>query len=89
MESNNTKAVNANGNRYLIKRLPATNEYVVRVFDGNGRRNPARDYYTTDKDDAVGTRNAMVEEDSKKPKRRIVTPQLPPASPTRCWGETD
>lgn len=35
-------------------------EWVVRAYDENGKRYPAADYFTTDRNDAVGTAAAMM-----------------------------
>jgi hypothetical protein len=45
-----------------VKRLPATDEWVVRIFI-NGQRQAARDYYTTDEGDARATAAAMLVEE--------------------------
>jgi hypothetical protein len=35
-------------------------EYIVKAYDGNGKRLPSCDYFTTDKGDAEQTARAMV-----------------------------
>jgi hypothetical protein len=46
----------ANYVKVTLKRLPATDEWVVRLWDVNGRRLAEADYYTNSKADAVATK---------------------------------
>lgn len=48
--------------KVTVKYLPTTDEWVARIFI-NGERQAARDYYTSDKDDAENTAAAMLEEE--------------------------
>lgn len=41
----------------------STGEYVIKVYDASGRRQPASDYYTDDLEDAKLTLAAMVKAD--------------------------
>jgi hypothetical protein len=62
--------------KVTVVRLPATDEWVVRLWDANGRRLVKADYYTDDKQDALDTAKVL-ESKIVKP-APTPTPTLPP-----------
>lgn len=46
----------------VARRRNEYGEFVVRAYDQDGRRYPEADYFTSDRDDAVGTGEAMVKQ---------------------------